>query len=59
MQLYQLPHRVQSTNTTIATLAKVQLWWQGLTMVQKRQSVVFVSEGGRCKPCFVVTFYYM
>jgi len=37
VELRQLKHRVRGMNLTISKLGKVHLWWQGLTLVQRRQ----------------------
>jgi len=37
VELRQLKHRVRGMNLTISKLGKMHLWWQGLTLVQRRQ----------------------
>jgi len=37
VELRQLKHRVRGMNLTISKLGKAHLWWQGLTLVQRRQ----------------------
>jgi hypothetical protein len=36
-ELRQLSHRLRGVNGTAATLHRLVLWWQGLTVVQRRQ----------------------
>jgi len=37
VELRQLKHRVRGMNLTISKLGKLLLWWQGLTLVERRQ----------------------
>merc|ERR1719499_264112 len=37
VELRQLKHRVRGMNLTVSSLGKTHLWWQGLTLMQRRQ----------------------